>query len=468
MNAYSSPQELFDSLRGVVDLADGRVRVVDEQRLRSHLLDDVVYSAVFGDEEVKAAARWLIWESGQQLGVYPSSIQSLYEARGRGDVGVDFTVPAMNLRALTYDASRAAIRAALSHNVGAFIFEIARSEMGYTDQRPEEYTIVHIAAALREGFRGPLFVQADHFQVNRKRWEKDQAAEIDGVRKLIDEAIQGGFYNIDIDTSTLVDLSQPTEEAQQRNNFVSAAELTAHVRSREPQGITISVGGEIGEVGGRNSTPEELNAFMKGYLDELHRRSPEMKGISKISIQTGTEHGGVVLPDGSIAQVALDFEVLRTLSRMARRQYGLAGAVQHGASTLPDEAFHKFVQSECCEVHLATAFQNMIYGSPHFPADLRDAMYGYLKQEFADQKKAGQTEEQFIYKTRKNAFGPFKRQLWDLPEATRAALGRELEAKFAFYYQQLSVTNTRQMVDQWVKPVPVARPMPGGLEAVAG
>lgn len=465
MDSYSSTKELISSLDGILQLGAGGMNVLDEMRLRSEAMDRLVYSAVFGSDEVKSTARWVIWECAQRLGVLPSSIQGLYEARGRGDVN-HFTVPAMNLRAMAYDTGRAAFRAALRHNVGAFIFEIARSEMGYTDQRPEEYATVLMGAALREGFRGPIFVQGDHFQANRKRWQADPEAEINGLKKLIEEAIAAGFYNIDIDTSTLVDLSQPTVDEQQRNNFVTAADLTAYLRSLEPQGITISVGGEIGEVGGKNSTPEELHAFMRGYLKELHSTDPNLKGISKISIQTGTEHGGVVLPDGRIAQVALDFNVLKTLSRLAREQYGLAGAVQHGASTLPDEAFNKFVQAECCEVHLATAFQNLIFDSPAFPADVRQEIYDYLHREFGDQKQPGQTEEQFIYKTRKNAWGPFKRRLWDLPEDTRAALGRELEDKFAFYYQQLEVPNTRDLVDRWVKPVQISRPLPRAVEEV--
>ncbi|MGE5618399.1 MAG: class II fructose-bisphosphate aldolase [Sphingomonadaceae bacterium] len=462
MNSHSNVKELLDSLNGIVSVSAGQLQVQNEQRLRDQAIDSLIYDAVFGPDDVKAAARWIIWESGQQLGILPASIQDLYEARGRGEVD-HFTVPAMNIRGLTYDISQVIFRAALRNNVGPFVFEIARSEMGYTDQRPDEYAIAHIAAAIKTGYRGPVFIQGDHFQVNRKRWEQDPNAEIAGVKKLIDEAIPAGFYNIDIDTSTLVDLSQPDVDAQQRNNFVNAAELTAYVRSKEPKGITISVGGEIGEVGGKNSTPEELDAFMNGYLAELRRIDPSMKGISKISIQTGTEHGGVVLPDGRIADVALDFETLKTLSHLARTKYGLAGAVQHGASTLPDEAFHKFVESGCCEVHLATAFQNMLFESRHFPDQLRREMYDYLKRELADQRKPSQTEGQFIYKTRKNAFGPFKKRLWDLPKETKDALGRELEEKFVFLFQQLSVVDTRELVDKWIKPVKVSRPVPDSL-----
>jgi len=93
--------------------------------------------------------------------------------------------------------------------------------------------------------------------------------------------------------------------------------------------------------------------------------------------------------------VKLDFETLKVLSEIARNQYGLAGAVQHGASTLPAEAFHKFAECETAEVHLATEFQNMIYESRHFPAELRTKIYDWLKVNAASERKEGETEEQF-------------------------------------------------------------------------
>src|SRR5438876_3562324 len=246
----------------------------------------------------------------------------------------------MNLRVLAYDTARAVFRAARRLDVGALICEIARSEIGYTDQRPAEYVAVMTAAALREGFVGPLFIQGDHVQVNAKKYAADPEAELQAVRTLIEEEVGAGFYNIDVDTSTLVDLSKSTLDEQQRVNYERAAELTKFVRDREPEGVTVSVGAEIGEVGGKNSDVHELEAFMEGYTRTLQRlEGGPYVGISKISVQTGTSHGGVVLPDGSIAKVQLDLDALQTLSREARARYGLGGAVQHGASTLPPEAF---------------------------------------------------------------------------------------------------------------------------------
>ena len=349
-------------------------------------------------------------------------------------------------------------------NVGPVIFEIARSEIDYTKQRPSEYMAAITAAAVKAGWRGPIFVQGDHFQVSAKKFAADPEKETQTVKNLIWEAIEAGFYNIDIDTSTLVDLSQPTVIEQQRTNFSLAAELTTMIRDLEPQGVTVSVGGEIGEVGGKNSTVEELHAFMDGYLEELKKRGDGFKGISKISVQTGTTHGGVPLADGTVANVKIDFDVLEKLSETARSKYGLSGAVQHGASTLPDEAFDRFPATGTAEVHLATGFQNMIYDSKSFPAELRVKIYDHLKANMKDEWKEKDTEEQFIYKTRKKGFGPFKLEMWHLPVDIRGGICVELERQFAFLFDKLKVNGTRDIMDQYIKPVDVPLKMPAVLK----
>jgi fructose/tagatose bisphosphate aldolase len=345
--------------------------------------------------------------------------------------------------------------------------EIARSEITYTDQRPAEYVFVVMAAALREGWSGPVFLQGDHFQVNAKKYRADPAAELAAVQTLTREALQAGFYNIDIDTSTLVDLSQPTLERQQEVNGGLCAEMTAFIREHEPPGVTVSVGGEIGEVGGRNSTADELHAFLAVYRDALARRGGNLAGISKISIQTGTSHGGVPLPDGRVAEVKLDFDTLENLSRIARERYGLAGAVQHGASTLPGHLFDQFPKRGACEIHLATEFQNMILEHAALPDELRERIHQWLRANAADERKADDTEEQFLYKTRKKALGPFKRELWSLPADARAAIADSLERKFTSLLTMLNCRGTRAVARERAPFVPGSFPRAGGVTVPA-
>ena len=454
----SCPASVRSAVGAAIAIDAGRLTVKDEAALKSPMMDTLVRLAVFGDAAEKDWARWVIWEAARAVGTYSASIHDFYMARGRGDVkGV--TVPAMNIRGATYDTTRSIWRTALKLDGSAIIFEIARSEIAYTEQRPAEYVAVILAAALREGYRGPVFIQGDHFQVNAKKYKADAAAEVAAVKALATEGVAAGFYNIDLDTSTLVDLAHPTLDAQQRLNYEVGVELTRHVRGLEPKGVTISLGGEIGEVGTENSTVAELEAFMDGYNRTLQAQAPGMVGLSKISVQSGTSHGGVVLADGSIKDVALDFKTLEDLSRVAREKYGLSGAVQHGASTLPDDAFFHFPKTETAEIHLATGFQNMMYDL--MPAALRAEIYEWLKVNAADERKAGDSDEQFFYKTRKKAFGPFKRQLWDLPADLKATIAAAYDAKFTFLFEKLGVAGTTAAVRRYVSGPAIERPAPG-------
>ena len=424
----------------------------------SDALDRLVWTGVFGADMVRDAARQGVLDQCRSSGIYPASIHELYMARGRGEAPATFTVPAINIRGITYDTARALFRARKQLDAGAVLIEIARSEISYTDQRPQEYTFVVLAAALREGWTGPVFIQGDHFQINAKRYVADPAAELKTVLDLSKEAIAAGFYNIDVDTSTLVDLDKATHEEQQQVNGSLCAEITAFIRQHEPKGVHISVGGEIGEVGGKNSTSEELVAFVNVFNAALAKRAPDAPGMSKISIQTGTSHGGVPLPDGTVAKVKLDFDTLEALSKLAREKYGFAGAVQHGASTLPSELFGEFNKRGACEIHLATEFQNMILDHPSFPADLKATLYAKLRETEAGERKATDTDEQFFYKTRKKALGMFKKELWSMPAEARAAIGRSLEDRFTFLLTQLQVGGTRAIAEKYAPFVASAFP----------
>jgi hypothetical protein len=206
-------------------------------------------------------------------------------------------------------------------------------------------------------------------------------------------------------------------------------------------------------VGGHNSTAEELTAFMEGFGAELKRLAPGKTGLSKISIQTGTSHGGTVLPNGALAQVSIDFRTLQELSQLARSRYGLGGTVQHGASTLPEDAFHKFVEHEAIEVHLATNFMTIFY--ERAPEDLRRRMYAWLDEHAAGDRKPGMTDEQFYYKTRKNAIGPFKAPLYGLSDSARAGIAAAWEAQFEKLFNLLGMKDTRRYVEPFIHPVRV-------------
>jgi hypothetical protein len=153
---------------------------------------------------------------------------------------------------------------------------------------------------------------------------------------------------------------------------------------------------------------------------------------------------------------------------VARDEFGLAGCVQHGASTLPDEAFHHFPQNGTAEIHLATGFQNILYDEGGLPQALRAEMMEWCVANCAGERKEGESDSQFLYKTRKKAIGPFKRELWTLPPEAQLQVAANLRAKFGLLFDELGVQGTRELVDRWVTPPDLPRPLPAALGGGAG
>lgn len=409
------------------------------------MIDTLAHDVLFASDPQKQQSRQTIKELAGKHGIVLSSLYNMYRERARSPQQFPFTVPALNIRGLSFDFCRAILRAAIKQKVGAFIIELARSEMEYTDQRPDDIAAVALAAGIREGYTGFLFLQGDHYRINTQLGVDE---EVRSLEKLIEESYAAGFFNVDIDASTTVDFSKSYAEDQQARNGEITAHLTRYIRrlGRDSNGAPLTIGGEIGEIGGRNSTAEDLHGFMSVFKSKLGN----VEGISKVAVQTGTRHGGIPGPGGSVVKARLDFATLNELSRLAREEYGLAGAVQHGASTLPEELFGKFPDSGTAEIHLSTEFQNIIFHHPAFPEELREEIDAYVDQHYAKEHEPTETEEQFLYPHRKFAWGHFQKTIAELPSGVRQALAQSLEDKVAKLFWHLRVENTRDIVDRLV------------------
>ncbi|MCX6783067.1 MAG: class II fructose-bisphosphate aldolase [Candidatus Levybacteria bacterium] len=444
---HNSIASLINTIKSCIIIKDENITIVDNNILLRNGIDTLVYTGVFStNEDTKLYARNIIRKLANSLGIVSSSIYPLYKAIGEGLISQTFTVPAFNIRALTYDTARIIFRLTQKYKLGPYVFEIARSEIEYTDQEPDEYTVVILAAGIKEEYRGPVFIQGDHYQLSSRRFKENNNEEIDKIKSLIDTSIQAGFLNIDIDASTLVDLEKSSQNEQQRANYEVTSILTKYIRNQELKDIPISIGAEIGHIGGKNSTKDELIVFMENYRSSLPIGMP---GISKISVQTGTSHGGIPLADGTMAKVNIDFSALAGTGSVARDKYRLAGVVQHGASTLPNELFDHFPINKTLEIHLATGFQNIVYDT--MPNELREEMYAWIEKEVKKEWEDGWTKEQFIYKTRKKAIGPFKKTLWEISNNDKQPIIAKLEQQLTFLFEKLQINNTKDIVQKYVK-----------------
>ena len=122
------------------------------------------------------------------------------------------------------------------------------------------------------------------------------------------------------------------------------------------------------------------------------------------------------------------------------------------------EAFNKFPEVGTIEIHLATNFQNIIYDQ--LPEMVVDTAYNYVLSNHQNEWKSGQTEEQFIYSTRKKAIGPLKQMWWDLDAAVLAQIGTALQEQFEFLFDKLNVKNTREVANEVTTRVVMHRERP--------
>jgi hypothetical protein len=456
----SSLGELAKDLEAIgVDLSEASPDFSGSRRPPPEMIDRWAETAALAEPEVRSVAIWAIREAALTAGIMPASVQELYLARAAGHWS-GRTVPAMNLRGWTYQTCRAVFRAAQEMDAQLFIFEQAVGEAIYAAQPPAEYAAGVLAAALREGYDGPVFLQGDHDQINAKAHLKDRDAEVRRLERVIREQIDAGFYNVDIDASTVVDLSLPTVEDQQRLNAELTVHFTEYVRGIEPPGVSISLGAEIGEVGHENTTPEELRAFMSVYSDRLRAKGRDLASVSKISINSGTYHGGKVLPNGTLAAVNVDYALLETISTICREEFNMAGAVQHGASTLPGEQLARFPATGATEIHLALGFNNLIFDHPSLPRAIKEQIRDYTFTHHASERAAGETDAQFLYNTRKKSWKVMKQAFWELPAPVQAEIMTSLQGMFRDMFTWMNVGDTRKLVLDHTTTTKIAPPVP--------
>ena len=393
----------------------------------------------FGPTSEQKKIRLQLEREGARQGVYFGSLAPVYREMARGNPA-GFTVPAVNLRGLVFDTARAAFQAALAIHAGPFIFEIAPSELAASKQTFDEYAGEVMAAALAEGWRGPLFLQGDHFSL-----DDPGPAALAELAEIARQAVGAGFYQIDVDASDLADSAGATASQRQEVNARATGQAARLLQRLAPAQKSILAGGEVGQIGGELTSEADLRAFLNLLRDQL---TPGEAGIGKVSVNTGTQHGGSVDAAGKLGRMNVDFELTARLSAIARGEYGLPGVVQHGASTMSLDQLARLPGCGVNEVHLATGIQNLVFDHPAFPGPLLermqrelagDASRGASPESGAPHPEAGRA---VFYHQRWQAWGRYKTELWDLPELVKAALGASLREWFQAVFEALRLGGT--------------------------
>lgn len=385
----------------------------------------LVEKYIFSQEKNRAKIYNEVKKKALKREIFLASIAPFYKQIANGDVA-GLSVPAFNIRTLTFDTACSIFKVAKKNKTSAFVIEVASSEMEYTRQTPEEFALCVLGAAIKEKYKGPIFLQGDHFYL------KDTSQEtINNLQNLILQCQKAGFYNFDIDCSALA----LEDNIKYTNYFIE------FIKKNQPQGIEVAIGGEVSSIGGSASLTTGGDT-KPGQLEEFLKR---VHGLTKVSCQTGTRHGGNVLPSGLIKNINIDFVNIKRLSEVAKH-YGLAGIVQHGASTLQESQFAELVKANVLEVHLSTLFSDIVFDSRYFPKALKEKMYSWVEQNFTEQKKNFDSDRQFIKVFRKKALGIFKKEIWQMLDKNIKGIRRELEEKFLFFFKIFGVYNTKDLI----------------------
>jgi fructose/tagatose bisphosphate aldolase len=408
-------------------------------------MDDLALKTALASNQEKTRFVQELSDKACQTGVYPASIGPIYHALKRNECA-PMTIPAFNVRGMTYDIARVIWRTAIRLEVGPIIFELAPSEAEVGNQSYEEYAAVVMAAAAREGWQGPVFLQGDHITV-------ESLQTLGQIKTLCHRLISAGYYQLDIDASHIPASEDAPLEVFHRDNAQATAELTRYLRSIQPDAWLATIGAEVGEIGQRNTTITDIETFMDAYISGL---GSEVDAFDKLSVQTGTRHGGIVLADGTCGEMALDLSLAADLSKLVRQEYGIAGLVQHGASTLSLENLACLPEHGVIEVHLATGIQNIVFDHSDFPDGLRKDMITRLTTPSQNPEgDASQlpidelTTAQRFYHARWEAWGLYKAELWQMPASSKVAIGETLETWVEALFYALQVVSKSETLSQF-------------------
>jgi len=444
---FSSKDDVLSLLSTAVQIEGDVIKTISNKEL---LQTAVIYQLAFNasvnkDETIKKASIHWINQIAKALEIVSTSNFDFYQKKAAGEHQF-FTVPAINGRMVAFHLTRAAVSAADKLGLPHLIFELALSEGGYTGQKKNEYAALVKAAYISLGLqKRELHLQADHYQLDPKKYEEDADKELQRIKDATEFALEQEVYNIDIDASKFeTDDPSKSDRENQEVNAKLAAEVFAFIRQYEQEHnlpCTISIGGEVGEVGGENTKYPQVIAYMEMVKEHLESKGlSKAPGFSKISINVGSAHGGVLGEDGKpLDTVPLDFQAHHDLYMKGKDPFNKGQhilGVQHGASTLPKTAFQLFPAMHVAEIHLATGFQNVIWDTLEQEDNpLFTAMSGKVDSEFGEKVKAHKTPAIGFMKERKRVTQFFKRQL--LLSKAIPAIEKNLEAEFTTIFHSL-------------------------------
>jgi len=317
--------------------------------------------------------------------------------------GKNCIVMAANIR-ITHSA-RGVMMAAKELDA-AVMFEIARSEIGYTAQNPKQFMDMITKTAEELEFNQPYAVHGDHITIKENTPEAVASAE-----QLIKDEIAAGFTSYAIDASHNFNMDGKTVAEQLADNI----EITTKLAGLIPLDAGLEV--EVGEVGRTDpktgkkalTSVEEATTFIKAVTDAGFK--PNL-----LATNNGSIHGNIFDKDGNIVeQVGIDIGRTKAIAK-AIAPYGVYVA-QHGITGTPLNLMHLLIEAGVFKGNVGTNWQNIALEA--MPKDLVAKMEEWtLASKHAEKtkaKKPGISQKELIAKNIKHSIKEFKTEIDGLP-----------------------------------------------------
>ncbi len=422
MEPFASVMQLCELINGItIEDTNGKIKFLVPRMFRGELVDRLVQTAVFGSsEKLRQIAAYIIHSAANNHGIWCDSLNPVIgSAEGKKQ---DFTIAAFNIRGITYQTALVIFRVANRNKAGPFIFELTPQEMKHTKQSPAEFASCILGAALRTGYKGPIFIQCNGLNPHEPADSKGNGAQ------LITRCIEAGFHNFDLDC--------PVSE----KNMELSAKALRIIRENQSEAIPVSIGCRLSGSNGKRISI----AVYRNFLQDLNSQTgKQLDGINKI----GVEITDVTLEKQTAesAPVVLDYDYLRKLSKMAREEFHLGGVVIHSA--LSSDPPDNLPDSGIIELQLSAELQNTIFDHSAFPIGLREEMYSYLVTNYSDDRKKDEHSDEFHFRLREALWGHFKKELWALDNQTKSVIFRAIESQILTYFQSLNLIGKRNWMN---------------------
>lgn len=324
----------------------------------------------------------------------------------------------------------------------AVIFEIAKSEIGYTAQRPKEFYDMIVKTAQELEFDVPYVIHGDHITIKENTPEA-----VKGGEDLIKEEIAAGFTSYAIDASHNFDVEAATVAEQLADNIDITTKLAGLIP--EEAGLEVEVG-EVGKVDKKTgekalTSVEEAETFVKAIKDAGF--SPNL-----LATNNGTAHGNIYDASGNIVeQVGIDIDRTKAIAD-AIAPYGVFVA-QHGITGTPLNLMHLLIGAGVFKGNVGTNWQNIALET--MPADLVARMEEWtLSSKHAEKMKAKKpriSEKELCGKNIKHSIKEFKKEIDSLPADAVAKVDEASKASAMGFFKAFKAEGTASKVRKFIE-----------------